>query len=98
MTLEFRGGNLTPTRNKEGQINLDNRKENKEMRKRDTAATSDVEIRLLNIEQGSTYAGMGKTAFREWAVQIGAVRRFGRSVRYDRRVIDRALDAMQDPA
>lgn len=68
------------------------------MKKRNTLSTCEVEIRLFNIEQGSTYAGMGKTAFREWADQIGAIRRFGRTVRYDRRVIDRALDAMQDPA
>ena len=66
------------------------------MRKRHISNTG--EIRLFNIDQAAMYAGLGKTAFREWADQIGAVRRFGRTVRYDRRVIDRALDAMQDPA
>ena len=40
---------------------------------------------------------MGKTRGREWLVSIGAVRKFGARVLYDRTVIDAALDAMEAP-
>lgn len=55
---------------------------------------NETEVRMMDVDQGATYTGRGKTAFKAWANQIGATRRFGRSVRYDRRVIDAALDAM----
>lgn len=61
------------------------------MRKREQA---DIDIRMLTVDEGATYSGRGRTAFRAWADQIGATRRFGKSVRYDKRVIDAALDAM----
>ena len=64
------------------------------MFKRNTTTNECAEIRMFDVEQGSAYTGRGKTAFKAWANQIGATRRFGRSVRYDRRVIDAALDAM----
>ena len=50
--------------------------------------------RLLDIHEGSQYVNMGMHTFRQWCESIGAVRRFGRSVRFDRRVIDNALDEM----
>lgn len=53
------------------------------------------EERMLNIKKGARYAGMGETYFRKWAEQIGAVRVFSpRMTRYDKVVIDRALDEM----
>ena len=55
---------------------------------------NETEVRMMDVDQGATYTGRGKTTFKAWANQIGATRRFGRSVRYDRRVIDAALDAM----
>ena len=63
------------------------------MRKREQA---DIEVRMMTINEGATYTGRGRTAFRRWADQIGATRRFGRSVRYDKRIIDAALDAMTE--
>ena len=63
------------------------------MRKREQA---DIEVRMLTIDEGATYTGRGRTVFRRWADQIGATRRFGRSVRYDKRIIDAALDAMTE--
>ena len=54
------------------------------------------EVRLFDIEQAIAYTGRGRTNFKKWAAQIGATRRFGRSVRYDRKVIDAALDAMSN--
>lgn len=52
------------------------------------------DIRLLTPDQAQEYTGMGRTAFRKWADSIGATRKFGSSVRFDKTVIDRALDQM----
>ena len=48
----------------------------------------------MDISQATAYTGMGQSQFKKWAAEIGSTRRFGRSVRYDRRVIDKALDDM----
>ena len=48
---------------------------------------------MIELE-AAAYVGMGRTYFREWAKGIGARRKFGRSVRYDKKIIDSALDAM----
>jgi hypothetical protein len=61
------------------------------MRKRQTQG---FDVRMATGNEGAVYCGMGLTAFRAWAEQIGAKRKFGRSTRYDMRVIDAALDAM----
>ena len=50
--------------------------------------------RMLDAREGAEYCSMGLHSFRQWAETIGAVRRFGRLVRFDRRVIDNALDEM----
>ena len=60
------------------------------MRKR--AITNECEVRMLNVLQACAYTGRGQTQFKKWAQQIGATRKFGRSVRYDKKVIDKALD------
>ena len=60
------------------------------MRKR--ACTDECEVRMLNVLQACAYTGRGQTQFKKWAKQIGATRKFGRSVRYDKKVIDKALD------
>ena len=52
------------------------------------------ETRMLHADQAQRYTGMGRTAFRKWADEIGATRKFGGSVRFDKVVIDKALDAM----
>ena len=54
----------------------------------------EVEPRMLTQKQAETYTGMGRNSFSIWATKIGAKRHFGRSVRYDRRVIDKVLDDM----
>lgn len=59
------------------------------------AQVSVSDKRLLTEIEGAAYSGIGRTAFRVWAKEIGARRTFGRSVRYDKNVIDRALDEMQ---
>lgn len=65
------------------------------MRKR-TAGNIET-VRMIDVRQGAEYCGMGRDTFRKWAEQIGAVRRFGQLVRFDKKVIDAALDAEQQP-
>lgn len=53
------------------------------------------DVRMMTIEQGCDYTGMGKTFFRKWASDIGArVEITKRMTRYDKAVIDTALDKM----
>ena len=53
------------------------------------------EARMFTAQQGAAYTGMGRTSFMKWAKEIGARRTFGpRMTRYDRTVIDAALDAL----
>ena len=54
-------------------------------------------IRLLTTEQACRYVGMGKTSLREWGKTIGASVKFGRSLRFDRKVIDDYLDSLSPP-
>lgn len=54
------------------------------------------ETRMLTADQGERYSGMGKNNFRKWADSIGATRKFGKSIRFDKTVIDKALDAMAE--
>jgi hypothetical protein len=50
------------------------------------------EKRLLNIKEVCIYTGIGETNARLWMDEIGAVRRFGRRVLFDKKAIDKALD------
>ena len=50
--------------------------------------------RLLTAEDLCAYLGRGKNSARRWADEIGATRKFGKAVRFDRVVIDRTLDEM----
>ena len=73
------------------------------MRKRATAPEQvDINydrfrVRLFDIDTACLYLSMGKTRGREWLVSIGAVRKFGGRVLYDRNVIDAVLDTMVEP-
>ncbi|MBR1533380.1 MAG: hypothetical protein IJ639_03375 [Ruminococcus sp.] len=48
---------------------------------------------LLTEEEGRFYTNMGRTNFRKWADEIGATRRRGRRVLFNREVIDNFLRA-----
>ena len=48
--------------------------------------------RGLNLEEACEYTGMGRAMFRKWAESIGAVKRFGSRVIFDKAVIDEAFD------
>ena len=57
--------------------------------------TSDLEqVRLMDIEALCKYLSMGKKSSREFARSIHAERRFGRCTRYDKVVIDGALNML----
>lgn len=62
------------------------------MNKRITIATAGV--RMMTIEQGCAYTGLGKNSFRTWADQIGSKRKFGARALYDKKIIDEALDRL----
>ncbi len=48
--------------------------------------------RMLGIEEAAKYVGLGKVVTRAWMDEIGATRKFGRRVLFDKVIIDRALD------
>lgn len=50
--------------------------------------------RMLSRSEGAAYCGIGTTRFTEWARSIGAEKRFGSRVLFDKFVIDAALDAL----
>ena len=57
-----------------------------------------VNKRLFSAEEGQSYCGLGRIKFREFADRIGATKKFGTRVLFDRAIIDRALDACTDMA
>lgn len=54
----------------------------------------EAEKRLINTEEAAAYIGMGISKTREIMETIGAKRRIGRRVVYDKVVIDQWLDSM----
>lgn len=52
------------------------------------------EKRLLNIKEVCSYIGVGQTQARRYMEEIGATRRFGRRVLFDKNVIDSAISNM----
>lgn len=50
--------------------------------------------RLLDAIEVCTYTGLGRCAARAFMDEIGATRKFGRRVLFDKTVIDAALDKM----
>lgn len=63
--------------------------------KRAARTRTNVEInpgkRLLNTREAATYLGVGLKKARDYCEEIGAVKRFGKSVLFDKAVIDKAL-------
>lgn len=50
--------------------------------------------RLLNVKEACEYTGLGQTTTRKLMQEIGAVRRFGKRLLYDKTIIDAYLDDM----
>ncbi len=55
----------------------------------------DIEgARLLSLPAAAAYLGIGRNNARSFCEEIGAVRRIGSRVMFDKQSIDAALDAM----
>ncbi len=48
--------------------------------------------RLLSVSEGCLYTGLGKSTFQKLAEELGAKKKYGKRVLYDRVIIDRAID------
>ena len=53
------------------------------------------EKRMLNLKEAAIYIGMGERFTRQYMDEIGATRKFGTRVAFDKRTIDAVLDTMQ---
>lgn len=65
------------------------------MRERDKKLTS-TEKRLLSVTELCTYLSLGRNRATEFGKRIGAEKKVGRRRLYDKKVIDQALDEMDD--
>lgn len=63
------------------------------MRNREAVGTIS-DKRLLDIKEVCAYIGQGQTRARQYMDEIGATRKFGSRVLFDKNVIDKALDSM----
>lgn len=52
--------------------------------------------RMLDVNDLCAYINMGKTKASEFGERCGAKRRIGKRVLYDKRIIDRALDELDE--
>lgn len=52
--------------------------------------------RLLSADELANYIGLGRHTARKFAEEVGAVKRYGKRVLFDRVVIDKALDQMSE--
>lgn len=52
--------------------------------------------RMLTTKEAESYTGLGKTLCRSWCESIGAVRKIGTRVLFDKFVIDGALDQLSE--
>lgn len=57
-----------------------------------------MEKRLLSVEEAAQYTGLGKTKFREWAIEIGAKVKIGGRALYDIEIINKALEEIREGA
>lgn len=56
--------------------------------------TSPQSVRMMSWDQGAAYTGLGRTMFRSWAREIGATKKIGRRLLFDRNIIDQYLNEM----
>ena len=52
------------------------------------------EKRMLSALEMQSYVGLGRKQARAFAESVGAMRKYGRRVLFDRKVLDKALDDM----
>ena len=56
----------------------------------------EIQPRMLNQKQAENYTGMGRNSLTEFSRRIGARRKVGRTVLYDRVILDAGLDALPE--
>ncbi|MBQ9212133.1 MAG: polyprenyl synthetase solanesyl diphosphate synthase [Clostridia bacterium] len=56
---------------------------------------AEIEPRLLSMKELTKYTGLGQNKARIWAEEVGAVRRIGARVLFDKQAIDAALDTQR---
>lgn len=61
--------------------------------RKDPANSAQIPKRLLSVEEACGYIGLGRSAAKIYLDRIGAKRKIGRRVLYDKTVIDAALNA-----
>lgn len=59
-------------------------------------ATNPANNRLLDANEIGLYMGLGKSTARKICREIGAERRFGKRVLFDRKIIDKHLDSLAE--
>lgn len=75
---------------------MTNTKEEREKMKARIIDTAISDKRMLTIYEASQYIGLGTRTARKYLEEIGAVRKFGSRVLFDKNVIDQALDQQQN--
>lgn len=58
--------------------------------------TKEAETRMLDINSLCEYIGLGKTKATEFGEKCGAKRRIGKRVLYDKRIVDKVLDELEE--
>ncbi len=59
-------------------------------------STAISDKRLLTIYEAAQYVGLGTKSARKYMEEIGAVRKFGSRVLFDKNVIDQELDQRKE--
>lgn len=62
--------------------------------RKNTTSTFDTKIvpRMLSEIQVRAYTGLGRNSVRKLGEEIGAIKKYGRRILYDRKVIDEFFD------
>lgn len=53
--------------------------------------------RLLNMKEFMNYTGLGESKARQWAKEIGCMRKIGKRTVLDRVIIDSRINALEAP-
>lgn len=57
---------------------------------------AEFETRMLDINGLCAYVGLGKTNAMDFGMKCGAKRKMGKRTLYDKRIIDKALDELEE--
>ena len=57
---------------------------------------TEIEKRMLSVNEAIDYCGLGRVKTLEWCKEIGALKKIGRRSLIDKQVVDAALDALEN--